>query len=369
MSQETESPKRIIAAIDVGYGQVKAVISAKPAIDDTEPQQICFPRVIAAQQGKKWSSLRTAPVYSMDDEKFIIGDDARAFRQYLLSDQAKDYIGKPTYWLAIGKAFHDMGVFNGSGFATNNKVTVKKAVLGIAPGHHTDEIEAIMKEKMLGGFDFQINDVPFSIKAEEVFLLPQGAGPYFGFLLDEQGKTHNNGNIKLSEHLYGIIDIGHETIDYVVFENKQYVTPKESPSEPNGIRYILEGLLEFVKNEFGYVDDRPEMLKDVLCGKPFVWRGKEHDLSPVVEELVKNHVKTNIVPNVTQRWQTFIGQMYKIFVCGGGASLIKKHVPDFLSEYKDQLVFCDRPELANVIGFHRYALLKDLLETQNALRS
>lgn len=368
MTQEPEKTKRVIAAIDVGYGQVKAVVSSNPSGKTTPPLSICFPRVIATQQSKTWSSLRSAPVYGMNDEKYIIGDDARAFRQYLLSDQAKDYIGKSTYWLAIGKAFYDMGVFNGSGFASDNRVTIKKAVLGIAPGHHTDDIEAMMREKMTHGFEFTINGETYSVKADEVFLLPQGAGPYFGYLLDEQGKTKNGGS-SLSEHLYGIIDIGHETIDYVVFENKQYITPKESPSEPNGIRYILEGLLEFVKNEFGYIDDRSEMLKGVLCGRPFIWRGNEHDLSPVVTDLVKKHVKTNIVPNIKQRWQTFIGQMYKIFVCGGGAALIRKHVPDFLDEYKGQLVFCDKPEFANVVGFHRYALLKDLLETQTALRS
>ena len=368
----THDTKEAIAAIDVGYGQVKAVISNRPLSQNLDTRTICFPRVIASHQGKKWESLRSASVYSLtskDEDGYIIGEDARALRQHILSDQSKDYIGKPTYWLALGKAFVDMGAFNGAGFAHNNKLVLKKAVLGLAPGHHTNEIETLMRETLSKGVNFTVNGERYSIQAEEVFLLPQGSGPYFEHLLTDDGKTKNNGNSRISDRLFGIIDIGYETIDYVVFEQKQYVPPKESPSEPNGIRYILEKLLDHVKAKYDYKDDKSESLKEVLYGNPFTWRGEEHDLTAVVEKIVRQHIDKNITPNITQRWQSFIGQMYKIFICGGGAEVIKKYAPDFLNEYKNQLVFCENPELTNVVGFHRYALLKDFIATQEQLKS
>lgn len=363
---------KAIGVVDVGYGLVKAMVSKRPMSQNIDLRSTCFPRLIAPGPGKKWSSLRTAPIYSIGDEKYVLGNDARAYRQHLLSDQAKDYIKKPTYWLMVGKAFHDMGAYNGTGLSENNELILKKAVLGLAPGHHTDDIEKIMIEKMIQGFSFKVQDSEnvkeFFIRAEDVHLLPQGAGPYFEHFIDENGKPVKqeilNGNNKL---LYGILDIGHETVDYVVVDNTQYITPKETPSEPNGIRYVLENLLEHVREQHDYTGERAEMLIDTLCGQPFFWKGEFIDLSATVKELVKTHIRKNIEPNIIQRWQEFMGQMQHIFICGGGAWLIRKYFPDFLSAYRRQLIFCAQPQMSNVVGFHRFALLKDLKETKGNL--
>lgn len=373
-TNQTKTSPGAIAAIDVGYGQVKAMISPRQASAHLESKKICFPRVIAPHQGKKWSSIKTATVYCIEDEEYILGHDARAMRQHILSDQAKDYIHKPTYWLMIGKALHDMAAFNGSSIANGNDLIINKCVLGLAPGHHTDEIESKMRKKLTKGFSFAVKTArgneQFSVKADKVYLLPQGAGPYYKFLIDQNGKVkkHNNGATRPSELLYGIIDIGHETSDYVVFEHRHYVTPKENPSEPNGVRYVLEKILEHVKEKYGYTGERSEMLVEILQGKPFFWKGDHIDLTKEVTEIVQTHVHKNIVPNIMQRWQSFMGQMNRIFICGGGASMIKTFVPEFLQDYKKQIVLCDEPETSNIVGFHRFALLKDLAETQQFLR-
>lgn len=367
---QTQIPKPAISAVDVGYGQVKAVISKSAGASDLEMKQICFPRVIATKPGRKWSSLRTASVYEMDDEAYMLGNDARSHRQHILSDQAKDYVAKPTYWLCIGKALHDMGAFNGAGFSNGNSLHLKKVVLGIAPGHHTDDVEAMMQKKLKDGYSFRVNGTEYSIQATDVYLLPQGAGPYFGYLLDDHGKTKKSPNgIKLSEQLYGIIDIGHETTDYLVFEGRQYIDPKESPSEANGVRYILEKILDYVKEKYGYNDEKSDLLRGVLCGETFLWKGEEVDLSSAVEKIIRDHLSQNLLPNILQRWQSLLGQMYKIFICGGGAAMIEKYMPDFLSDYKNQIIICEHPEIANVLGFHRFAMLKDFIETRDALTS
>lgn len=368
MNDQIQQNAYAIAAVDVGYGQVKAVISQPSSAKELKTRQVCYPRVIAVKPGKKWASLRSAAVYETDGEAYLLGESARAHRQHILSDQAKDYIAKPTYLLCIGKALHDMGAFNGTGFSEGNALVLKKLVLGIAPGHHTDEIESMIAQKMKEGFSFKVNSDEYHIKASEIFLLPQGAGPYFDFLLDERGKTIKGPNgIKLSDQLYGIIDIGHETTDYLVFEGRQYIDPKESPSEPNGVRYILEKILNHAKEKFGYNDEKADLFRGVLCGEKFLWKGTEHDLEPMVSEIVRDHIKSNLIPNITQRWQSLLGQMYRIFVCGGGAAMVKKYMPDFLAEYQNQVHVCEEPETANVRGFHRFALLKDLLETRENL--
>lgn len=352
----------LIGAFDIGYGEVKAYVSSR-SDNHIKHFECAFPRMIARHPGKKWNNLRSATLYGLSDEssKYVIGDVAAAFIEDLLSDKAKEYVKKPTYALCVGKAVHELGLF-ANGYAKDRQIVFRSLVLGLAPGHLNGNIEQEMKEKLQKGIEFYIDDAPYKIEAEKVLVLPQGAGPYFRWLSDETGKIANKETANL---IFGTIDVGYETTDYVMFSKRQFVPSKETPSEQTGMRYILEQLLDHLKDEHGYTGDKIEPLIGVLNGEKVICRGKMIDVSNKLQELLIDHIKTKIIPGTYAKWQHVIGQMYRIFVCGGGAILIKRFVPEFLQEFKDQLHFCDAME--NARGFHNFALIRDIAETRQQL--
>jgi hypothetical protein len=192
-----------------------------------------------------------------------------------------------------------------------------------------------------------------------VKILPQGSGAFFAETLTDSGLIKEKDGYK---RLYGILDVGFRTTDFLIFENGQFIGEKEELSEDTGIRTILEKLQSHIKKK--YDREEPEFLEPVLRGKPFEFRGEKHDLSDVVAQLTSDHISKRIEPEVLKRWEGRINRMHKIIICGGGAYFFKG-MNDFLRAHRKQILIPVEPEISNAIGFYRYGVMQDKLEGFN----
>ena len=230
--------------------------------------------------------------------------------------------------------------------------------MGIAPGYLTPKLTKQMREKAKSQVQFSLNEKTFTFKAQAVNILPQGAGSYFCQTIDNDGKPTDP---ERDQKLFGVIDFGFRTVDYLTFENQEYIPdPETEQSEDTGVRYILSQLLKHCQKKYDYKGQHAERLEPALRGEAVAIRGKDRDLSPALTEIVVPHLK-NVQEAVKKRWESSLDDMYKIIISGGGAHLFRLY-PEFLADYKRQIVFSDNPVSLNAIGFYRFGKLMETVK-------
>jgi hypothetical protein len=280
-----------------------------------------------------------------------VGKEALSYQDSFIRRDDRDYVKDKTYWLCVGKAMAELGIFNGS-----DNVRIKRLILGLAPGHYSKANIKHMQLKARYGVEFTLNHKIYRFSAENVKILPQGSGAFFSEMLTDSGLVkERNGYQKL----YGILDVGFRTTDFLIFENGQFIGEKEELSEDTGMRTVLEKLQSHTKEK--YDKEELEFLEPVLRGKPFEFRGEEHDLKNVVARLVSDHIHQRIEPEILKRWESRLNRMNKIIICGGGAHFFKDST-EFLTEYRKQILIPMEPEMSNAIGFCRYGVMQEHLQ-------
>ena len=338
--------RNIIAGMDIGCGHAKVCLKA----GDLETQTIRFPRIFAEAKTNSWG-LNNHSVYGIEGDRFYVGSEALSYQDSLVRHDYRDYVKNKTYWLCICKALVEQGIFN-----NNDTVRIKRLILGIAPGHYSQDNIKHMKRKALYGVEFAFNNKIFRFSAENVKILPQGSGAFFSEMLTDSGLVKEKNGYK---KLHGILDVGFRTTDYLIFENGQFIGEKEELSEDTGIRIVLEKLQSYIKEKYGKAEI--EFLDPVLRGNPFEFRGEDHDFSNIVARFVSDHIHKRIEPEVLKRWEGRLNRMHRIIICGGGAYLFK-HAHDFLKEYRNQILIPAEPEMSNAVGFCRYGIMQDRLK-------
>jgi activator of 2-hydroxyglutaryl-CoA dehydratase len=160
--------------------------------------------------------------------------------------------------------------------------------------------------------------------------------------------------------IHGVLDVGFRTTDYLIFENGQFIGEQEELSQDTGMKIVLEKLQSYTKTKYGR--EEIEYLEPVIRGNVFEFRGVGHDLRDIVAQLVSDHIKKRIEPEVLKRWEGRINRMNKIIICGGGAHFFKG-CHHFLQEHRKQVFIPQAPEMANAIGFCRYGVMQERLES------
>ena len=337
----------IIAGMDIGFGQVKVCLKS----GDLGPQTLCFPRIFAEAKTSDWG-LNNHTIYGIEGDRFFVGSDALSYQNRFIRHDYRDYVKDKTYWLCVCKALFDLGIFNGS-----DSVRIKRLILGLAPGHYSKENIKHMRLKALQGVEFAINNRMYRFSAESVKILPQGSGAFFSETLTVNGMIKEIDGYK---KLYGILDIGYRTTDFLIFENGQFIGEKEELSEDTGMRTVLERLQSYLKNK--YEREELEFLEPLLKGKRFRFRGDEIELRNVIAQMASEHIRKRIEPEVLKRWEGRLNRMHKIILCGGGAYFFSD-INGFLENHRNQLLIPDEPEMANAVGFYRYGVMQDAMES------
>ena len=338
--------KNVIAGMDIGFGHVKAYLRNGGDITI----KISFPRVFAEAKDNNWG-LNNNSIYAMEGDKYYIGNEALSYQENFIRHDYRDYTNDNTYWLCIAKVLMDSGVFD----KTDN-VTVDRLILGLAPGHYVKKNIQAMQKRAKSEIEFGYNKKRYRFTAKNVKVLPQGSGAFFSETLTDDGMIkEKNGHKKMT----GILDIGYRTTDFLIFENGQFIGEKEELSEDTGIRVILEKLQSHIKTKFD--KEEIEFIDPIMKGESFEFRGTNHDMSRVVDQLTTDHFHKHIEPVVLKRWEGRINRMSRIIICGGGAYSIKKIV-GFLNNHEKQIFIPTEPEYSNAKGFFRYGMMQEKLK-------
>lgn len=225
--------------------------------------------------------------------------------------------------------------------------------------HKNSDTIFLLKKLLIGQHHIRVNnqDVWIVIPSEEhISIIPQ----YMGTLLDLSFDQKFNNNVTYLEGELGIIDIGGGTIlvntsnalnlspiGMEKFYGTQYLF-KKIASEINSTKlFLIEKLLREGDKEKGY------FYKTNRNGK------NTRDVTDIVTQAIDNYTRFIIAPLITENFPDL--ESFDFIVMTGGGSLVvsKTALLDEIGEdYFERLVFTEEPELSNVRGFYKGAVIK-----------
>lgn len=225
--------------------------------------------------------------------------------------------------------------------------------------HKNSDTISLLKKLLIGKHHLQVNDqdICIDIPSEEyVSIIPQ----YMGTLLDLSFDQKFKNNITYLEGELGIIDIGGGTIlintsnalnlspvGMEKFYGTQYLV-KKIASEINSTKlFLVERLLREGNKEKGYFYKTNRNEKNI------------RDITDIVIQAIEDYTRFIIAPLITENFPD-LETFDFIVMTGGGSSIISKTalLDEIGEDYFERLVFTEEPELANVRGFYKGAVIK-----------
>lgn len=344
--------QKIIAGFDIGYGNVKAVFQDRTG----KIHHHTFPRVIATDSGVNgaWSDMRSVTVYGMDTLQFLIGSDAILNLKRAISLETRNYMDHPSYWACLAKAFYEEGLLT----PDNTIIHIDRLILGLAPGHYSKELVKRMVNTARVGFDIVINHQTYRITAKVVMVLPQGAGAYFSYLFDTNGQ-YKKGKEAVIDDMFGIVDIGYKTLDFMIFSNGQFVPDVEELSEDNGFKIIVDSLREKIFQRYNLKLDVERLNRSIANGCTMKINRKVVDLKPDLRELSQRYIEQTLEPEMLKRWEDHLPLMERLILCGGGANIIP-YSETFSQKHASMLFIPEYPEMDNAKGFFKFGIRTEM---------
>jgi plasmid segregation protein ParM len=197
-----------------------------------------------------------------------------------------------------------------------------------------DELMALLKKinarLLIGGITGER-----SIKVKSVFVFPQGAGAYWGAILDTNGEIKD---AELAGSTVAVIDVGYRTVDYLVMKKGR-----------EGINMIeeLSGSLEDDGMNKAYQDIQTALIEsgrgtvDVLeIEKALLWFGAELELLGDTITLMDYEAKAykdraeSIASKLKRKWGKQEETMKAILISGGGGNALLENFKDKFRQAK-----------------------------------
>lgn len=216
-----------------------------------------------------------------------------------------------------------------------------------------DFVEPGLKEKlienMMGEQNLLFNGTPVTVEVTAVKVIPQAAGAYFAYLLDETGHIKPECK-KISTGTILVFDIGYKTTDIIVMTNGVYDSLRSTTIE-KGMRDVHRELIRTLKFEYGRKFNLVQA--DEICKQGyFDHKGDQIDITPVIARVV-----APVASSIIEEANAIVGEfddISKIIGTGGTMELMGKH---FEETYKEVFTLYNTVG-ANSEGYYKFGMME-----------
>jgi plasmid segregation protein ParM len=295
-------------AIDVGYSSTKVKYDGKL---HKLQSAISFATDLGIDYGED-------DVVKYKEETYYVGDAAVGLETFTTTD----FGFKSNFDPMI--VYHVLKKLNLVEDAKNNNIKLY-LTLALADWKHKDTYLEIFKT-------FDIDDIQLGFN--DITLLPQGAGAYMAYV----GKK---GAHPVSA---AVIDIGFNTINFLVYENGQ---PKRAHSKGysgHGVSSILRPFATYLESTFNMPFGEAEALKIFMQGK-FIFNGNDQiQVQKKIHELKAQFVK-KLFNSVLTGEKKILATSEVVLLAGGGCYLLEG------INFPPNVTLTEKPyEFANIVG-------------------
>jgi plasmid segregation protein ParM len=191
-----------------------------------------------------------------------------------------------------------------------------------------------------------------NVKINRAKVLPQPMGAAYSILLNPDGSLTD---IKLTQGMIGIIDLGFRTLDLCLLNQVQFVS-NFSKSNPKLGCYSLFSALAEIMRQKSILDKEPEYYETVFNQDSIMIGGAAVPIGEYKKEAFER-VLLAILSDIQTTWSN-IREMSKIIITGGGAYIfgesIKKSLAATYKIQEDVFVIPSGSEFSNVEGYRRH---------------
>jgi plasmid segregation protein ParM len=159
------------------------------------------------------------------------------------------------------------------------------------------------------------------VRFNSIFCFPQGAGAYYGAMLDLHGNIRD---INIATSSVGVIDIGYRTVDYLVLaKGRKSITIVDALSgslEEDGMNKVFQNIQNTVSElpEVQHEIPLMEIEKSILWfGSKLDYRRNSINLTDIEETAYREHAE-KIAAELKRRWGADADTLSTILVTGGG---------------------------------------------------
>jgi hypothetical protein len=295
--------------IDIGYGYTKTCRAGDRHI---------FPTAVTLMATETTFSEATPIV--VNGRRFLVGKEAE--REGATVDTCQSGFVTSDAWLAcLAECLRINGFPQG------------EIVLGVPPGMYsrsnTQKILEAVRKSEIG-----INGDPCRI-SNGIRIIPQGAGIFFRHIEDRPDDYRKN---------VAVIDIGHHTVDMVLFSAGKYVESARESREI-GVWLVLDGIVKAFYREHGLQIGLRNAL-DILRTGQMTHLGVTYTLD--ASEEVNRY--TWRFESVVNRYLEKLPIRPDVGVMGGGGAMVLDH----LVELRHHLLMVSEPAMANAVGYWLY---------------
>jgi hypothetical protein len=309
-----------VFAVDAGFAQVKAWTGDKFVI---------FPTAVAkaaagADQGVFGEGTKK---YTIGDNTLVVGEDA------LIAEVNSDYN------MEVADLMLNVPVFvaKAADLAGIDLATVEVLALGLQIPHFTQN-RARLLEIMN---KYTVNGITYT--HDEVLIIPQAIGVLQTYLHETPFKKDNEEGM--------ILDCGGNTLHVLGYRGAKARHEGTTTYEKKGIAAAAMKVRVMIQEEVGLQYSIPKTMEVMRTNKIVLFRGKEIDLSDKIDNILNDHF-AELIRAVQTDFQMIFDTKNKLILAGGGAALLKKHLPDYWQDMSEVLY---EPEFANVRGYYYYA--------------
>ena len=313
-----------ILGVDLGFVQTKAV---------GDNWKTKFRSIVKPRSEVVVSGLADAEGFLVEykDEVYNVGSkgsyDFNADRLTQSTDMAK-------LLSVFGQYQHDTSV-----------AVIEMLVTGL-PVYEFNIYKDTLRDNIQTMFQYKFNGTKRLLNVQEAIVIPQSAGAFYDYILDEEGEPNDN---PLAKENVLSLDIGGRTSDGCIMEASRY--SQDSFTIFKGVWKAQNELRKYVMKEFRYAL-QPYEVDVVMRTNTLMLNNESHN----VKELVYKAV-ASAYPEMRDELSLYIDDYRRfatILLAGGGAYVFH----DFLDEdIRTPIIVMEEAEYANASGNRKYGKL------------
>jgi len=292
---------------DIGYSSTKVSFKGKEV---RFPTAICFATDVGTQFGEE-------DVYEFEGQKYYVGKEAVGEESFTTTEYKFLYKFGPLLTYHVLKKFNEH----------NLDVPVElRTGLSITDWGNMKEFKERLSQITVNGETIDLN----------VKIIPQGAGVIVDWV-------NNNNNGEFPDRI-SVIDIGHNTINFLSYVNGKPVRKDTNGYPGHGVTSILKPFTKFLENTYSMTFSEQEAIQIFIKGQ-FKFNGKyDEKIGEKIAEF-KGQFVTKLFNSVLSNDKKTIAISDKVLIAGGGALLLGD------TKFPSQVEMVQDPVMSNVRGF------------------